>query len=543
MTAQQLPARPSLDQLKRQAKDLLRAGQAGDPAALARLRSLPAFSGTSDAPFALRAPALHDAQSVIARELGFDSWNALRDRVEELTMEFGAAVTQFIEAATDGRGDRAARLLELHPGIAGATLQTALLTGNDAAVASRLTADPTLATTPGGPRDWEPLAYLCQNALRLESPAQQQGVVAIAERLFALGADPDARFPWVHHGVRRPMLWGAVCSTRSLALADALLRAGANPSDGVTLTIAASGGMIPALDLLLQYGVDVNMPWATDGSATVYAILQWSRTPEGVYWLLAHGADPNPVFAQNGETPLHAVARGWDVTMAERFVSRGADVARRRGDGRTPYALAELNGNRAVADWLRAHGAPDDLSEVDRFVAACSRGERSTADAMLAARPALRDEIAPEHYVALMQAAERGDTRALDVLLSCGFDVNYADDEIGRTPLHAAAMEGWTDAVRVLLAHGASVTARDTEFRGQPLVWAAEGLRMHGDSARNHTGVGKLLIEAGSPTDWEAGAEPAEGLRDILDAWRRDFGAGAASASPPVRRPGRTDRP
>jgi hypothetical protein len=120
--------------------------------------------------------------------------------------------------------------------------------------------------------------------------------------------------------------------------------------------------------------------------------------------------------------------------------------------------------NRAVADWLAEHGAADELSEVDRLVAACSRGDRAAADALLAGRPGLRDEIGAEHYVALYQAAERGNTRALATILASGFDPNRGDDGIGKTALHCAAREGWPDAVRILLAHGASVAARDREF-------------------------------------------------------------------------------
>jgi hypothetical protein len=216
------------------------------------------------------------------------------------------------------------------------------------------------------------------------------------------------------------------------------------------------------------------------------------------------------------------VARRWDVDTAELLVRHGADVEHRRADGRTPYAVAELNGNRAVAEWLLEHGASGELSEVDRLVAAASRGERAKVDAMIRERPALREEIEPEHYVALYQAAERGDVPALQALLACGFDVNRGDDEIGKTALHAAAMEGWPDAVRVLLAHGASVEARDREFQGQPLVWAAEGSRSVKRAGRDHRAVGRLLLEAGSPRDWHAGEEPSEGLLEVLEEWGRE---------------------
>jgi len=490
MAAKQLPPRPNLDQLKRQAKELLQAG---------------------------KAPALHEAQTMIAREYGFASWNKLRDHVEAVTLEFDAAVTEFLEAATDGRGDRAERILALHPKIATANLHTALVLGDADAVNARLERDPSLATKPGGPRGWEPIHYVCYTALG----SRAGDLAAIARRLISLGADPNTRFPWLHHNVRRPVLWGASRHAQSLPLVAALLDAGADPNDGVTLPLAASAGDIPVLEALRAHGANVDQAWATDGAPSLYAILNWSRTPDGVLWLLEHGADPNAVFAENGETPLHVVARAWDVPLAEAMVAHGAEIGRPRADGRTPYAIAELNGNRAVADWLLGHGASPELSEVDRLVAACSRGDRKAAEALLGKNPDLRGQITDDHYIAFHQAAERGDVRALEVMLACGFDPNRPDAGIGKTALHTAAMEGWPDAVRVLLAHGASVHVRDREFKGQPLVWAAEGSRTEHREGRDFAAVGRLLLEAGSPVEWETGDEPAEGILEIVAAWRR----------------------
>jgi len=493
MAAKQLPPRPNLDQLKRQAKELLQAG---------------------------KASALHDAQTILAREYGFPSWNALRDHVEAVTLEFDAALAEFLEAATDGRRDRAERMLALYPRIATANLHTALVLGDSAFVDARLEKDPSLATKPGGPRGWEPIHYICYTSMAHDSPVRSAGLAAIARRLIALGADPNTRFPWLHHNVRRPVLWGASRQAQSLPLVLALLDAGADPNDGVTLPLAASAADIPVLEALLAHGANVDQPWASDGSTSLYAILNWSRTADGVLWLLEHGADPNAVFAENGETPLHVVARAWDVPLAEAMVSRGADIERKRADGRTPYAVAELNGNRAVADWLLAHGAVPELSEVDRLVAACSQGDRKAAEALLGKNPDLRDHITDDHYIAFHQAAEHNDVRALEAMLACGFDPNRPDAGIGKTALHSAAMEGWPDAVRVLLAHGASVLVRDREFKGQPLIWAAEGSRQ-GREGRDFAAVGKLLLEAGSPVEWETTEEPAEGILEIVAAWRR----------------------
>jgi ankyrin repeat protein len=204
------------------------------------------------------------------------------------------------------------------------------------------------------------------------------------------------------------------------------------------------------------------------------------------------------------------------------MVARSADIERERADGRTPYAVAELNGNRAVADWLLARGASPEISAVDQLVAACSRGDRKAAEALLAKTPTpgLREQISDDHYIAFHQAAERNDVRALEAMLACGFDPNRPDPGIGKTALHSAAMEGWPDAVRVLLAHGASVHVRDREFKGQPLVWAAEGSRQ-GREGRDFAAVGRLLLDAGSPVEWESTEEPAEGLLEIVEAWRK----------------------
>ena len=89
MTLQQLPERANLEQLKKQAKSLLHA-RAKDPAALQRFHALPAFSLKSGVGPDALSLALHDAQSVIAREYGFKSWNEMREYVEEHSLSFRA---------------------------------------------------------------------------------------------------------------------------------------------------------------------------------------------------------------------------------------------------------------------------------------------------------------------------------------------------------------------------------------------------------------------------------------------------------------------
>jgi hypothetical protein len=65
-----LPDRPDLDQLRRQARELLRAAVGGDPAAIARIR------------VASDRTTLSAAQQALAREYGCRNWAALRAEVE-----------------------------------------------------------------------------------------------------------------------------------------------------------------------------------------------------------------------------------------------------------------------------------------------------------------------------------------------------------------------------------------------------------------------------------------------------------------------------
>src|SRR5205823_9018534 len=75
MDAKPLPPHPHLDQFKKQAKDLLKAWKAADADALARVRR--------SHPRA-RKSALADAQLIIAREHGFESWPKFAAHIREI---------------------------------------------------------------------------------------------------------------------------------------------------------------------------------------------------------------------------------------------------------------------------------------------------------------------------------------------------------------------------------------------------------------------------------------------------------------------------
>ena len=76
-----LSAKPDLEQLKRQAKELLKAQQAHDPSVCPILRHLAQFADVPDTTI-LHAPlSLVEAQYALAMEYGFSSWNTLKRHV------------------------------------------------------------------------------------------------------------------------------------------------------------------------------------------------------------------------------------------------------------------------------------------------------------------------------------------------------------------------------------------------------------------------------------------------------------------------------
>ncbi len=77
-----LPARPSLEQLKKQAKDLLKAAKAGDASACPVLRLHARFAQSPDEAILGADWSLQEAQHVVALRYGFKDWSALRDAVE-----------------------------------------------------------------------------------------------------------------------------------------------------------------------------------------------------------------------------------------------------------------------------------------------------------------------------------------------------------------------------------------------------------------------------------------------------------------------------
>src|SRR3954453_19146478 len=215
-----LPARPDLEQLRHQAKDLLRSANQGDPNALARIRAI------SD------RVILASAQLAIAREYGFESWPKLKREVERR------------EILNSRDLDRLWSLLAEEPGMA----------------ASRMVnwTDHRLGANP--------LNYIAMIGFdheRLGLPADLPGTGRVAAALIDAGAPVDG----LPGDFETPLITAA--SYGDAEVAQVLIDAGADvdavsapDSGGVpggsALVHAAVFGMTAVLDLLVAAGARVD---------------------------------------------------------------------------------------------------------------------------------------------------------------------------------------------------------------------------------------------------------------------------------------------
>ena len=463
-----LPGEANLEQLRKQAKDLLRGIRAGDAVALAEVAERYPGAG---APFSLAA-----AQLVVARRYEFASWARLRRYVTVIERyrrdpkqaDPGSAADRFLALAClryevdDGpeRWLQAQDLLAEHPEITGASVHVAAAMADSRQLRSLLAANPAAATELGGPFRWEPLLYLAY--ARHDPRIQEQAVLTTARLLLDAGADPNAGYLW--HGQPTPFtaLTGAFGEgelgparqprhPHSLALARVLLEAGADANDGQALYNRMFEPGNDHLELLLEFGLGTGTggPWRA----------RLGRAVESPRRL---------VRGQLQRAITHGV-----LARVRLLVEHGVDFVSPFGNGVTPVARALTTGNDDIAAYLIAQGAPAPrLDPADQFIAASLAADRDGMDASLA------DEVRSARPGLVVWAAARGKPEAVGLLIAAGFDVNAmgrADapaDDPWETALHVAAMNGNAELARSLLALGADTGIRDARFDSTPLGWA-----------------------------------------------------------------------
>jgi ankyrin repeat protein len=500
----QLPARASVDQLKKQAKDLLAEVRAGEAEAQERAkRILPIFRGN-----------LADAQFVVAREYGFESWTKLRRRVEAIDLAdpktaFTDAACVPMDGSSHGSGDRirADAILAAHPSIASADVFLAAIVGDDAAIARFLDADPSAATATGGLFDWDPLTYLCFSRYLCDA-ARSESFARAARLLLERGASANTGFYWQEHEPDpcfEAVLYGASAVAKHLEVTRALLDHGADPNDEETSYHLAEGYENDVLKLVVETG-------RVSPTSLVTMLMRkhdW-HDEDGIVWLLDHGADPN-FLTRWGRRPLHqAIERDNSLDKIVALLDHGADPALPNKDGKTAAALAARAGRADVLGLFAQRGHDVALDGADAFMAACARGDAAGARARLDAEPGLR----VSESTALVSFAAAGNAAGVALLLDLGFDPALRASPWGGskddTPLHIAIWRGRHAAAKVLIARSAPLEAKNG--RGEtPLAYSVRAKRdSEWDGAQALETV-EALLAAGAdtsvlqqPTGWDA---------------------------------------
>ena len=452
-----LPARPDLDQLRRRAKDLLRAARSGDADAVARMLAV------SD------RLTLSAARLVLAREHGFPSWARLREEVLARTAALPELVRAFCEASISDWTGRAVRMLSARPEIAGAGLAPAVVLGDVAAVRAIFAGDPAAATRPDPASEWTPLHAVCASRWHRLDPARADGLTAVAELLLDAGADATAAV-----GSRSwTPLRCAVAGVANPPIVRLLLERGAVPDDHDLYLACFGEDNHESLRLLLE-----RVP-SIAGTTALAAPISAGDT-EGVRLLLQSGADPNtPLPAElNGveaPTVYAAIRADCPIELIRLLLEAGADPNATGPDGYTPEQLAARRGRCDVVYLLRQHGARPSATEVDRFLAACLHADRPAAQRLLDDGRVRADQLTGDDHAALYRAAEIGSSAAVRLMIDLGFPVDARGGDDGGTPLHAAAYQGSDTVARLLVDRGADLEARDTSWDSTPLVWAMIG--------------------------------------------------------------------
>jgi len=482
-----LPARPNLDHLRREARELLRAAQSGDTAAVGRIRAVSADQ------------TLASAQLAVAREYGFASWARLKTEVQTRSTDLARLAEMFCEASIRDWTGRAARMLAANPELAGYNVATALILGDADRVRAEIARDPGLATRMDPRTGWTPLHAACASKWNQLDPARAEGLTEVARLLLDAGADPVGRSGGQRGRGGWTPLRCAVAGATNPPVVALLLERGAVPDDHDLYLAGFGGDDHQSLRMMLDHAGDVA------GIAEMALAAPLSQNDaEGVRLLLEAGADPRRYADDNGapaSAAYEAVQSGCSAELLDLLLSHGAEPDRPGSDGRTPYTLARLQGRDDLADLLRHHGALGDISDTDRFLAALQHADQALVREQLAADPGLRDRPnEAQQAAALIRAAETGHVAALTLMLDLGFAVDAHGGDHGGTALHAAAYAGSADAVRLLLDRGADVAACDETWDSHPLVWASIGssersdLNPHPDWA----GAVRVLLEAGA---------------------------------------------
>jgi ankyrin repeat protein len=458
----------SLDQARRQAKELLRAARDGDSEALSRLRSD-------------REPRLADAQRVVAAGLGFASWPALVAYVEATAGDRAARRARLLDfclgsgSVARPRWDRAEALLAHDPGLADRSLAVSLVIGDGEAVGAALDADPGALDREVEATAKRPLLVACHSAFLAPSSPRAEDVLSVVRLLLDRGADPNATFE--NEYGHMSALYGAAGVAHNPAATTLLLERGADPNDGESVYHAVESPDTTCLRILLEHGATVR-----ETNALGNAI----RSVEKVRVLLEHG-DLRPEDDELRVRLLHAR----EDEVARMLIAAGADVLVRDDDGLTPYdRAARFADHDLMAILEEAGGRPAVPDPVAAWIGSVVDGQ--------------------PHAVTPPGPLRRSDCELLPMMASGGNDVKVArlldagipidSPGLEGAAIHYACMWGRASTLRLLLERGAD--PEELTDLGRPLgyvAWGSGALDPDGSRADGYLECAQILLTLDVP--------------------------------------------
>jgi len=494
----EIPGRPSLEQYKKQAKNLLRASVQRDPAALERMHRHPRFRNLNPGQLPGQLPrlTLADAQLVLAREHGFPSWPKFAAHLDTLRIirslevpssqnEIRDPVSLFIEVAVvprhgwhaSGALEHAQLILGRYPHVTTANIYTAAVLADEPAVRNFLARDPKLATVPGGPHQWDALTYLAfSRYLRLD-PSRSEAFVSTARLLLEAGA--SANTGWMEttdddppHEFLESVLYAAAGLARHPGLTRLLLEYGADPNDNETCYHAPETYDNTVMRILIESGRcnERSLAWLAARKA------DW-HDEKGLLLALDGGANPN-YMTQWSHTPFqHSIRRDNGLIMIEMFLDHGADPYSRNADGRNAFQMAAYHGRADILSALEQRGfAPNfegPTPDLDQLVAACAQADLTRARTLTAANPDLQLRLLQIGGALLARFAGVGNLEGLRTLLDLGIPPDalwpegdpYFEMTRNSTALQNAAWRARHEIVRELIARGTPIDATDQRGR------------------------------------------------------------------------------
>ena len=495
--SKQLPDRPNLDHLRKQAKELIASYRRGDHEAIERFKQLPGKTGR---------PALHDAQSVVAREYGFDSWRKLVGHVEEVNSKRGITdevVANFLRIATGERQGSLERMLQLYPGLPKHNIQTGLAFGEVDMVREWLgshSVDEKLE-----PLGWRPLEYVCYSRISRVLKDRYEPQLECARVLLDAGAEPNTAHNYEgSENAPLPVLYGATCHAQHEGIARMLLERGAKTNDGESIYHSAQLYLPNMLQLLVDHGGDISGTDPNYGNTPLYFNAghrvgepAYANAMKGCEWLLDHGADPNVRSGECLETPMFPAARHGNTWMVKMLLDHGADPNIRNKDGLTPYMFAAVTGAGDVLELLAASGADTSLPGSGQFLADCALGRTDKVHAALRSDPDIVSRLTDRERSVICKMAEMGRTIGVKTCLDAGFPSDTRGEE-NATPLHFACYCQWADVASVLIQAGAPLEIRDATYDGTPLAWVLEGFLWNPNPKGDGIRIVKELLAAGA---------------------------------------------